>query len=280
MKNLLTAALCAISLITALTTTANAQCPDPNLGVESQCQPAPAWVAKRAILKLSEHCFAEIEYCEQWVCRGIAGLSRSRISISTIRYFDDGTNSGEGCYTDPIVPDGITEFQFQRNLNEAIGIILEKMVEQGVVLSDGPPKPCSENPTDMLFEVVSTNCINSGYWFGTVNGNLVGGGTGEGNGGTYLNFCSGEIRCSRTWRFCTRADGTIQKTLVSATLHSSYPWESGCPNSQAPLFPTNGVVAGTGVVAGQSFNLNMANYIPWHPDSRCWRNCSVTAITP
>lgn len=108
MKKLLLAALCAMTL----TLTANAQCPDPNLGVEPECQPAPAWVAKRGIIQLSEHCFAEIEYCEQWVCRGIAGKSRSRISISTIRFFDDGNYGGEGCYQDPITPTGSTQYQF------------------------------------------------------------------------------------------------------------------------------------------------------------------------
>lgn len=150
------------------------------------------------------------------------------------------------------------------------------MIEQGIILSDGPPRPCSENPTDMLFEILTTPCINSGYWYGTVNDNVVGS-TGEGNGGTYLNFCSGETACLRNWRFCTRPDGSIQKTLVSVTSTSIPPLPS-CPATQAPVFPANGVVAGSGVLAGQSFNLNMTSYIPFYDDSRCWLNCALTAI--
>lgn len=282
MKNLLTAALCAISLITVLTTTANAQCPDPNVGVEPQCQPAPAWVAKRAILKLSEHCFVEIDYCEQWVCRGIAGLSRSRISISTLRFFDDvgGTGTGVGCYLDAILPEGT--FSDERQMNEMLGTILQKMVEQGVVLSDGPPKPCSENPTDMLFEIVTSPCYNVGYWFGTVDNHLVGGGSGQGEGALYYHFCSGTYSCRRNWRFCTQPDGSIKKDLVSVNpLPNPLPWEDPlCPESQPPAFPANGIVAGTGIVAGQSYNLSMTGFIPWTEESQCWSNCLWTPITP
>ncbi|KXK53009.1 MAG: hypothetical protein IPM61_02900 [Chlorobi bacterium] len=245
MKNLLTAALCAISLITALTTTANAQCPDPNFNVEAQCQPAPAWQAHHKVFDLGNGCYIDVEYCVQWVCRGVAGLSRSRMSISKFRFIGDG---GSPCLNNGIEPDA----NFLTNYNAYLKLVVGKLIGEGAFLNDGPPKPCVENPTDYLVEVITAQCVAQGAWVGTAD---FGSGA-QSTQGWYFNYCPSEVACIRKYKACTQPDGTIKTDIISVEPSGSEPCANnyGYPQTPTPVYPfppnTTTVVATGGMLAG------------------------------
>jgi hypothetical protein len=177
-------------------------CPDPNVGVQPECLPAPPWTHHRNIVIMPNGCRALVDWCDQWVCRGYAGLSRSRVSISNIHYLDTNCFGG--------------------TLDEQLGELLKAMVAQNILPSDGPPKYCSD-PTneDHLYEVMTSRCYTTYKWRGAVfEGGLTGGGTPVyypfHDGTRSIAFCTGEQICLRKWKICRMPDGSLTKQLAEA----------------------------------------------------------------
>jgi hypothetical protein len=177
-------------------------CPATEAAVEPQCLPAPPWVHHRNIVVMPNGCRVLVDWCDQWVCRGFAGISRSRLSVSQILYLDLNCDRAYG----PV------------SLDALVGNLLQAMVEQGIIPNDGPPHEC-DTPEDIdhFYEVMTTRCYKTYSWEGIIYEGGREGGTPVDvpmdNLRTGIQFCTSDQICLRQWKFCRKPDGTIIRTL-------------------------------------------------------------------
>jgi len=149
------------------------------------------------------------------------------MSISKFRFIGDG---GSPCINNGFDPASGTFLSDYRSLLE---LVVGKLIGEGAFLNDGPPRPCIENPTDLLYEIITTPCVAQGAWTGTVNF-----GSGAQNTvGWYFNYCPGQTLCTRQYRACTQPDGTIKTTLVKQVGGDDCADNYGYPQVPNPVYP-------------------------------------------
>jgi hypothetical protein len=235
MKMLLGVLLLLLFSVTA-GTAQSPPCPPTNLDVESQCQPAPAWVSKRDVIQLGPHCWAEVEYCVQWVCRGFAGLSRSRISITRFRVWDDNNGNPGAPPLCPMDNDDILnpfDATFVAEYDAYMLKLIHQLIIQGIGLHDGPPEPCDPQNTDYLTEVITTPCVTVGAWYGAVkfNNPLVPAPVWQDAIGMAVTYCNGSGGCIVKYHTCldngvpvtTEVGRKVMQPNTCGSLYTGYP---------------------------------------------------------